>query len=86
MTINMLHQICDCSKGLTVMYLILGSHGRRVRMKPGNSFGVGLWKNGAADPKNSYAKIYKIQNDSSADPKQIGWRLLAEESWLRTPG
>ena len=25
------------------------------------------------------------ENDSSADPKQIGWRLLAEESWLRNP-
>ena len=24
--------------------------------------------------------------DSSADPKQIGWRLLAEDSWLRTLG
>ena len=24
-----------------------------------------------------------INNDSSANPKQIGWRLLAEESWLR---
>ena len=26
-----------------------------------------------------------MRNDSSADPKQIGWRLLAEDSWLRIP-
>ena len=25
----------------------------------------------------------KQTHDSSADPKQIGWRLLAEGSWLR---
>ena len=34
---------------------------------------------------NGTATFIKLQktNDSSADPKQIGWRLLAEESWLR---
>ena len=31
-------------------------------------------------------KYEKLRNDSSADPKQSGWRLLAEESWLKTPG
>ena len=29
---------------------------------------------------------FQVPNDSSADPKQIGWRLLAEDSWLRASG
>ena len=37
------------------------------------------------DPNRGYKtkKNKNERNDSSADPKQIGWRLLAEESWLR---
>ena len=34
-------------------------------------------------PNPSIQPIKKINYDSSADPKQIGWRLLAEDSWLR---
>ena len=52
------------------------------RPKPGTSQArARFWESGNLDIQK-----FGIPNDSSADPKQIGWRLLAEESWLRTLG